>query len=345
MIRNFHQIQAGWNVYGSDDGKVGDVAEVASNYILVQKGWLFPRDIYVPFSAIASVEDDSIYLFVTKDQVTSMDWDTIPTEDVTTGYSTMSDVADQTVVSTTADHDYSASTIARDGTSTPSFRTTGSTDASNPADTYLTAGDEDLRDRTTEEFRIPVIEEDIRIGKRAIESGGIQVTQHVEERPVNEQVTLRDETVHVERRAVDRPVSDADLAAVRGGVIEAREYHEEAVIEKQARIVEEVVVNKDVDERIERVQDTVHRTDVQVEELPGNSRTSQFVETKRVSAGDRTRARTVGGTYATDVESSVSDEGAIERGMSRAGNAVERATGVDLDRDQDVGVRDPRNNI
>jgi len=346
MITNRHQIQTGWNVYGSDDGKVGDVAEVGSNYLLVHKGWLFQRDIYIPFSAIASVQENNIRLDVTKDQVSSMGWDTIPTEELTTGYGTTGNVADHSVASTMTDRDYAVSPTDRDATATPAYGTAGLTGASRvQEDIDRTDGYADARDRSTEEVRIPVIEEEVNIGKRAVESGGVQVTQRVEERPVNEQVTLRDETVHVERHPVDRPVSDADLAAMREGVIEAREHREEAVIEKQARIVEEVVVKKDVDERIEQVQDAARRTDVQVEQLPDNSQTSRFVETKRVSAGDSTRARTVGETYATDVESGVSHEGAVERGLSSAENAAERATGVDLDRDHDVGVRDPRNNI
>jgi len=37
-------------------------------------------------------------------------------------------------------------------------------------------------------------------------------------------------------------------------------------------------------------------------------------------------------------------EGVVERNASRVGNAAERAVNADLDRDGDVGVRDPRNN-
>lgn len=43
--------------------------------------------------------------------------------------------------------------------------------------------------------------------------------------------------------------------------------------------------------------------------------------------------------------SGTTDEGIIERNASKAGNALERGVGADLDRDGDVGVRDTRNNI
>ena len=66
-----------------------------------------------------------------------------------------------------------------------------------------------------EELTIPVVEEDVRIGTREVETGGVRVTTRVEEHPVSEQVTLRDKTVHVERVPVDRPVAEADLAGER----------------------------------------------------------------------------------------------------------------------------------
>lgn len=326
--------------------KVGDVAEVGFNYLLVQKGWLFTGDIYIPLSTVASVQENDIRLNVTKDQVASMGWDVIPTEDAPAyGTSTAGSVTDRSVASTMTDREYTASPAGRDDMATPSFRATGSTRASDAASTDRTVRYGDTRDRTTDDVRIPVIEEEVHIGKRTVEGGGVQVTTSVEETPVTEQVTLRDETVSVERRAVDRPASDADLADMREGVFEAREHREEAVVDKQARIVEEVVVNKEVDQRTEQVQESARRTDVHVEELPGESRTSRVTETKRVRAGDSTRSRAVGDTYTSDVDSSVSDEGAIERGLSKAENAAERATGVDLDRDRDVGKRDPRNNF
>ncbi|MDP8929197.1 MAG: YsnF/AvaK domain-containing protein [Actinomycetota bacterium] len=50
--------------------------------------------------------------------------------------------------------------------------------------------------------------------------------------------------------------------AFRERTIEVSETDEEAVVEKEARIVEEVVVSKDAVEHEETVRDTVRRTDV-----------------------------------------------------------------------------------
>ncbi|HEY0736434.1 MAG TPA: YsnF/AvaK domain-containing protein [Herpetosiphonaceae bacterium] len=175
------------------------------------------------------------------------------------------------------------------------------------------------------EAKIPIIEEELRIGKREVEQGGVRVNTRVEEVPVNEQVTLREETVDVHRKPVDRPVSEADLANLQQGSFEVREHDEQAVVDKQARVVEEVHVKKNVQERTENIQDTVRRTDVDVDQIG-------------------TQERSVGYT-GSGTTGTTSDEGFIERGASRLGNAAERATGSDLDNDGDVGRRDPRNNF
>ena len=116
------------------------------------------------------------------------------------------------------------------------------------------------------EARIPVIEEELHVGKREVEGGGVRVRTRVVERPVEEAVRLREERVNVERRPVNRPVSEADINAFREGTFELTERSEEAVVAKQARVVEEVAINKEVGERTETVRDTVRRTDVDVEQ-------------------------------------------------------------------------------
>jgi uncharacterized protein (TIGR02271 family) len=116
--------------------------------------------------------------------------------------------------------------------------------------------------------RIPVGEEELQVGKREIDRGGVRVYSKVTERPVEEQVRLREERVNVERRPVDRAVEPGDRA-FREETIEVRETAEEPVVAKQARIVEEVVIDKEVDERTETVRDTVRRKDVRVERAGG----------------------------------------------------------------------------
>jgi uncharacterized protein (TIGR02271 family) len=113
---------------------------------------------------------------------------------------------------------------------------------------------------------IPVTEEELQVGKREVEGGGVRVRTAVSERPAEGKVNLREERVTVERRPANRPATDADFdkAAV---AVEATAKREVAVAAKTARVVEEVVVGKAATERTETVRDTVRRTDVSVEKI------------------------------------------------------------------------------
>ena len=115
------------------------------------------------------------------------------------------------------------------------------------------------------EEAIPIVEEQLRVGKRDVSGGRVRVRSYVVEQPVSEQVTLRDENVSVERRSVDRPITGTE-DAFRERTIEADERREEAVVNKEARVKEEVVVRKDAQQRTETVSDTVRRTEVEVDE-------------------------------------------------------------------------------
>ena len=118
-----------------------------------------------------------------------------------------------------------------------------------------------------EEVRVPVVEEELAVGKRAVETGGVRVEKEITARPVEENINLHEERVTVDRRPVDREVRPEDLNAFENQTIEMREMAEEAVVEKRARVVEEVVVGKESRERTEHISDTVRRTDVRVEPL------------------------------------------------------------------------------
>jgi uncharacterized protein (TIGR02271 family) len=120
------------------------------------------------------------------------------------------------------------------------------------------------------EEHIPIVEEELRIGKREVERGGARVRSYVREVPVHEQVTLREEHVSVERR----PVQQGQAQSVAGGrpedllqerEIVMRETAEEAVVQKVAQVREEVVVRKTAEEHVEQVNETVRHTEVDVE--------------------------------------------------------------------------------
>ena len=132
--------------------------------------------------------------------------------------------------------------------------------------------DPDLTDRTTTGAReevIPVVEEKLVVGKRDVDRGSVRVRSYVTETPVHEQVRLRNERINVERRSVDQPLSDVGADAFRERTIDMTATGEEAVVGKTARVTEEVVVSKTADERVEQIDDTVRRTDVEVDRGEG----------------------------------------------------------------------------
>ena len=137
-----------------------------------------------------------------------------------------------------------------------------------------------------QETRIPVVEEELKVGKRMVQRGGVRVYQHVSEKPVHDSVQLREEHVNVERHAVDQPATEADMAAFKEGSLEMREMAEEPVVSKTARVVEEVVVGKDVSEETADIDDTVRRTDVEVEQLGAGDtrRNADFADTTAMAS-------------------------------------------------------------
>jgi len=130
---------------------------------------------------------------------------------------------------------------------------------------------------------VPVVEEELAVGKRKVEKGGVRVETRVTETPVQEQVNLREEKVTVERRPVDRPATAEDVAFQEGS-LELKETAEEVVASKRPKVVEEVVVGKQATERTETVQDTVRRTDVDVHETPSTPKVVESeVEVKKTA--------------------------------------------------------------
>ena len=126
----------------------------------------------------------------------------------------------------------------------------------------------DLSGTSGTEEVIPVAEEELRVGKRDVSHGRVRVRSYVVETPVSEQVSLREENVTVQRRSVDRPLTAGDRL-FEDRTIEVEERGEEAVVSKEARVREELVVNKQVGERTETISDTVRHTEVEVEDERG----------------------------------------------------------------------------
>ena len=121
--------------------------------------------------------------------------------------------------------------------------------------------------QTVAEEHIPIVEEQLKVGKREVNRGGVRVRSYVREVPVHEQVTLREEHVDVERRPVNQSASAAGLTGdiFQEKNIELTETSEEAVVAKEAQVREELVVRKTAEEHVENIDETVRRTEVDVD--------------------------------------------------------------------------------
>jgi hypothetical protein len=115
---------------------------------------------------------------------------------------------------------------------------------------------------------IPIVEQDLVVGRREVERSGARVRSYVREVPVHEEVKLRDEHISVERRPLDQPLGAAGLSGdlLREREVEMTAKGEEAVVTKEAHVREEVVVSKVAEQRVEQVEATVAQTEVALED-------------------------------------------------------------------------------
>ncbi|MBW3632279.1 MAG: DUF2382 domain-containing protein [Chloroflexi bacterium] len=222
------QINVGDEVYGSDGDKVGTIAEVQPTYIVVEKGFFFPTDYYIPLSAIGSVAGGQVSLNVARDVALQSGWDTIP------------DVAPMTATDT-------QTTI---------------TDVDVGGRPEVAAYEATAED----EIRIPVMEEELTATVREQEAGAVRVEKDVVTEQRTLEVPVTEERVRVERRIVDRPVAAGDVDAFEETVIDVPLTTETVEVQKQARVAEEVVLSKEAVQRTEQVTDTVRKEEVFIDE-------------------------------------------------------------------------------
>jgi uncharacterized protein (TIGR02271 family) len=133
---------------------------------------------------------------------------------------------------------------------------------------------------TTEgEVRVPVREERLNVEKRQGEIGAAEIRKTVETEQVNVPVELRREEVSVNRVDVrDRPVAAGEMTgAFEEGTIRVPVRGEEAVVQKEAFVTGEVVVDRDVKTERQTVSGTVRKERVDVDENYRRDR-SQFEE-------------------------------------------------------------------
>ncbi len=278
----------GTDVVGSDGNKVGEVVAVHQNYVVVEKGFFFPTDYYIPTSAIANYDGDKIYLNVTKDAALDQGWDTAPTDDASYTTTTTDTVGTTDTYAT----DMGATDV---GTTTMGAAgLTGGTDAyaadTTTSDAYVTDTQSTTTSRVAGDdvLRVPVHEEELTAVRREREVGEVQVSKDVvaEERVL--EVPVTEERVRVQRVAVDREVG-ADETAFQEGTIEVPIRGEEVELQKRTRVAEEVEIAKEAVQHTEQVAGTVRREEVVVDETGVNT-TGTTRSTTGTTATDATVA-------------------------------------------------------
>ncbi|MGH9755158.1 MAG: DUF2382 domain-containing protein [Blastocatellia bacterium] len=121
--------------------------------------------------------------------------------------------------------------------------------------------------RAERELAFPVIEEELRIGKRMVEHGGVRIYGRITERPVEQEVHLREERINVKHRHADRIASEQDLGMFRDVLVEVTQMSEEPVVTKEMHVVDEVIISKEVVDHPQKIRETLRRADVEVEQL------------------------------------------------------------------------------
>jgi len=168
--------------------------------------------------------------------------------------------------------------------------TTARTDLGATARTDVGATARTGMSREREEV-IPVVKEELEVGKRATERR-YRVKSYVIERPIEKTVTVRDERVEIEHRPISR--TGADLRMPEERTIDVVERHEEPFAEKRVTGAEEIVVRKEVVERPETVRGTVRETKVDIDKEPAATETG--ATTKTTTTTDRMPDRPVNPT-------------------------------------------------
>jgi uncharacterized protein (TIGR02271 family) len=126
------------------------------------------------------------------------------------------------------------------------------------------------RGTTDDDVRVQLVTEDLDVGKRRVDAGGIHLETRVVAEPVVRDVALRAERVTVERTQVDRVVSAAEADRLfHDAELDIAAHSDEPVVVKRAHVVEEVVIKKTATANDRVVRDRVRKLDIDVAERDG----------------------------------------------------------------------------
>lgn len=228
------QLVEGTPIYDANGSKIGTVSEhnVQGRYLVMHKGLLFPRDIYVPLSAIAGTSLDGVQLNIAKDELSNQQWDQPPTNTAAGGA-----LADNATTSETR------GSRMQTGVRDTSAHTTPTHDG---------------------DVAVPVREEELIAGTRQNEAGRVRLHKDVVEEQQTINVPVTHEEVTVERFPVQGNAADLGQDAFQARDIDVPVMGEEVITEKRGRVAEEVHLHKQAVTEQQQVTDTVRKERVNV---------------------------------------------------------------------------------
>lgn len=308
----------GYDVVDSNGDKIGDVDGVwvddatnALEFVGVKTGFIMGKTHLIPVEN-AQFQQNSIQVPFSKDQVHGaptfgtdaelspdneneiysyygMDRSTAPsptglgTDTAATGDAATADYAASTSEST--DAGYATDSVDTDNTGRTDYAPTGASDTQNQS--------------------VALSEEELQVGKREVEAGNVRLRKVVRTEHVEEPIELRREEVQVER--VDATGVEVPSDAFQEREVNVPITQEEPVVGKEAHVVGQVNVNKDVGTETRSVGGDVRKEDVEVDRGTGvnasdsttygdttAAQTEDTTQTQREGLGERLRDKVEG---------------------------------------------------
>lgn len=124
-----------------------------------------------------------------------------------------------------------------------------------------------------EDTVVPIVQEELHIGKQKVETGWVRLTKTVQEREVMVSEPSMQEDIQIERVPVNRWLTEPASVRYEGDIMIIPVMEEVPVVEKRLRLKEELRVTKRqiTTQRTEPVR--LRTEEVQVERIPAQSRT------------------------------------------------------------------------
>jgi uncharacterized protein (TIGR02271 family) len=236
------EIPSGAEVFGADGEKVGTVAAAYPGYIVVEKGFFFPTDYYIPMHAVAGYDGGRINLNVSKDAALQSGWDSQPV-DLETAVSP----AAMTTDAATARTEVTGNLVDEGEIHIPIVEEElTATVREEAAGAVRIAKDVITEERTLD---VPVMEEHVRVERRVVDRPLTAADAETFTDTVIE-VPVRSEVVDVQKQA-----RVAEEVVISKEAVERIEHVVDTVRKEQVRLVEDGTIDPSLIEGSEGISD------------------------------------------------------------------------------------------